>query len=113
MTKEQVESLKLGISPVDDRTILIVESGIDWLKQNTTLNCEEVTALPSCARLFLIKFFDINVINRAVSSESIEGLSQSYRGEKLSDMIWDIAEETLGDYLKSRVKFVAATKRWR
>lgn len=113
MTKEQIENLKLGISPIDDRTILIIESGIDWLKKNTTLDCGNIAALPSCARLFLVKFFDVNMLNRTVSSESIEGLSQSYRSESMNDMLWDIADETVGDYLKGRVRFVSAVNRWR
>lgn len=112
MTKEQVESLKLGIAPLDDRAILIVESGIDWLKKNTTLDCGNIGALPACARLFLVKFFDINSLSVGVSSESIEGLSLSFDTSKKTDLIWDAAEELLSDYLKGRVRFVPAFKKW-
>ena len=117
MTAEQVQSLKLGIEPIDDRGILIVESGLEWITRNTTLafdmnNDEELKALPSCVRLFLTKFFDVQMLSAGVTSESIEGLSQSFDTGDKSAMIWQFAEELLEPYLKSRVQFISATKRW-
>jgi len=112
MTQNEVASLKLGISPIDDRTILIVESGVDWLKENTTLDLTDLSALPSCARLFLVKFFDLQMLNAGVTSESIEGLSHSYDTSDKSALLWQYAEELLPPYLKSRVKFVSAQSRW-
>jgi hypothetical protein len=118
MTKEQIEILKLGIAPIDDRTILIVESALEWVQHNTTLefdinNDEDLKALPSCVRLFIIKYFDVNMISAGVSSESIEGLSQSFDTTDKSALIWQFAEELLYPYLKSRVRFVSAKKKWR
>lgn len=112
MTQNEVESLKLGITPIDDRTILIVESGIDWLKQNTTINCDDVTALPSCARLFLVRFAEINANNIMVQSEAIEGLNQSFKSDSINNLIWNCAEELLNPYLVSRCRFITATDRW-
>ena len=118
MTAEQVTKLKLGIKPIDDRAVLICESGLEWIKENTTLdfdmnNDEDLAALPSCAKLFLVKFFDIQKIGAGVSSESIEGLSLSFDTSDKSAMIWQLAEELLYQYLKSRVKFVSAVDKWR
>lgn len=118
MTKEQIELLRLGIAPIDDRTILICESGLDWVKENTNLefdvnNDEDLKALPSCVRLFLVKFFDIQMLSVGVVSESIEGLSQSFDTSDKSAMIWQFAEELLYPYLKSRVRFVTAQRKWR
>ena len=67
MTKEQIEILKLGIAPIDDRTILIVESALEWVQHNTTLefdinNDEDLKALPSCVRLFIIKYFSFSLL---------------------------------------------------
>lgn len=112
MTQSEVESLKLGIAPIDDRVILIVESGVDWLKENTTINCDDLTNLPACARLFLTKFFDLQLLNTGVSSESIEGLSQSFDNTDKSALLWQFAEELLYPYLISRVRFVEAQSRW-
>ena len=117
MTKEQVELLKLGIAPIDDRTILLVESGLEWVKSNTKLdfdinNDEDLTALPSCVRLFLIKFIDIQMLITGVASESIEGLSQSFTQSSKEDMIWDSAKSLLCSYLHSGIQFIPAQRRF-
>lgn len=116
MTKQQIELLQLGITPIDDRVVLIVGSALEWLQKNTILNIdlnndETLKALPNCARLFIVQYFDLNMLSTGVSSESISGLSQSFNNNK-SDLLWQIAEELLGDYLKSKVSFVAASSRW-
>lgn len=118
MTKQQIELLHLGIAPIDDRVTLIVESGLEWVKSNTTLDFDmnkddDLKALPSSVRLFLVKFFDIQMISAGVTSESIEGLSQSFDTSDKAAMIWQFAEELLGEYLVSRVRFVAAKRKWR
>lgn len=117
MTAQQIELLHLGISPIDDRVILTVEAGLEWVKANTTLefdmnNDKDLTALPSAVKLFLVKFFDINMLSTGVSSESIEGLSQSYDTGDKSAMIWQFATELLSPYLKSQINFIPAQRRW-
>lgn len=117
MTREQIESLDLGITPIDNRTMLVIEAGLDWVSSNTTLefdktSTEDLKALPACVRLFLTDFFDIQMLGVGVSSESIEGMSQSYGTTDKNTLIWQSAEEKLGDYLKSRIRFVAAQSRW-
>lgn len=117
LTSEQVQSLKLGITPINEKAVLIVESGLEWVKANTTLefdlnNEEEIKALPSSVRLFLLKFFELNKNRAGVSSESISGLSQSFNSGDISVMIWQIAEELLYPYMKSRVTFISASNRW-
>lgn len=118
MTSEQIEMLKLGTDPIDDRTILIVESALEWVQNNTTLefdmnNDDDLKALPSCVRLFASKFVEVNLVSAGVSSESIEGLSQSFDSSDKSALIWQFAEELLQPYLKSRVRFVHASRNWR
>lgn len=54
MTAEEFKSLGL---PVPDSAQLYVEAGLEWLRDNTTLNMdpadvETIKALPSSARLF-------------------------------------------------------------
>ena len=117
LTNEQVQSLKLGITPINERTVLIIEGGLEWVKANTTLdfdlnNEEELKALPSCVRLFLMKFFELNKQRAGISSESISGLSQSFNNGDISDSLYSFAEELLSPYLKSRVTFFAASNRW-
>lgn len=118
MTIQQIELLRLGIAPIDDKAILIIESGLEWVKSHTSLefdmnNDEDLKALPSSVRLFLTKFFDVQMISAGVASESIEGLSQSFDTSNKAAMIEQFAEELLYPFLKSRVQFVAATAKWR
>lgn len=118
MTKQQIELLRLGIAPIDDRVILHCEAGLEWVKENTTLEFdmnkdEDIKALPSCVRLFLVKFNEVQAVSEGIASESIEGLSQSFTTGDKSALIWQIAEELLSPYLKSRVRFVTAQRRWR
>lgn len=117
MTPEQVKILKLGIEPINERVVLIVESALQWVQDNTTLkfdinNNDDLEALPACVRLFAVKFFDVNNINAGVSSESIEGLSLSFSNGDRDALIWQFARELLGAYLISGAKFVVATSRW-
>lgn len=118
MTKEQVNLLGLGIAPIDDRVILIIASGLEWLKAHTTLEFdmnkdEDLKALPNSVKLFLVKFFDVQMISTGVTSESIEGLSQSFDTGDKNAMIWQFAQELLSGYLKSFVTAVPYTTKWR
>lgn len=119
LTVDQVEELGLGLKQVDTQTCLLVESGLQWLLSNTTLrfninNITEIKALPANVRLFLLKFTEIYGLRYGVTSESISGLSQSFAdADSLNNLLWQLADELLGDLLKSKVKFVSATQRWR
>lgn len=118
MTQNQIELLHLGIAPIDDRVILVVESGLEWVKNNTTLEFDmnkddDLIALPSAVKLFLVKFLDVQMLSVGVTSESIEGLSQSFDTGDKSAMLWQFAEELLSPYLKSRVRFITAQRKYR
>lgn len=118
MTKSQVESLKFGIEPVDDRTILLIESGLNWINENTTLNIdctsdEQLRSLSANVKLFLMTYCDIMTMPIGISSESIEGLSQSFDTSKSrSDLLLQYAKELLGGVMKSQMSFAVAKKRW-
>lgn len=113
MTQEQLESLNLGL-PNDAETLLMVESAVDWLIENTTLSVdkEDLSELPAGAKLFLVKFSKTLSRDQSISSESIESLSQSFRETGADELLWSIADALLGPYLKGRVRFVPATKAW-
>ena len=117
MTIQQIEALRLGIAPIDDRVVLIVESGLEWVKAHTTLefdmnNDEDLKTLPSAVRLFLVKFFDVQMLGTGVSSESISGLSQSFDTSDKSALIWQFANELLSPYIKSAINFIPAQRRF-
>lgn len=117
ITNEQVESLKLSIAPINERTCLLVESAIDWINDNTTLQIDisdssALEALPANVRLFIVQFIDIMTMTAGVSSESIEGLSQSFSSDSKGALIWQYAEQLLDKWLISPCRFVEATRRW-
>lgn len=112
LTAEQIASLKLGINQINDTTVLQVNAALDWIAQNTTIDTTDIDKLPACARLFLTKFVEINGLRAGVVSEAIEGLSQSFGETNKSTLIWDTAKDLLNGYLKSRVRFVPAKRRW-
>lgn len=118
MTDKQVENLKLGIEPVDARSILLIESAFNWINDNTTLSIDynddqALSKLSPNVKLFVLKYFDLMTLPTGVASESIEGLSQSYNTTNKSDLLWQYATELLGNYLKSQMTFTCAKRRWK
>lgn len=117
MTVEQAKVLNLGIQPIDEKTCLRIESAFNWVLDNTTLNfdindIEGLKALPAQVRLFVSDYVDLMSISTGVSSESIEGLSQSFKSESKKAQIWELSENYLGKWLVSPVRFVPAVNRW-
>lgn len=96
---------------------LIGNAALEFLAQNTTLTVdfEDVStleALPFSAKLFISRYDEVVSASSVVASESIEGLSQSFNTGDKSNMIWDLANTLLSGYLKSRITFVQAKRRW-
>lgn len=117
MTVSHVELLNLGFKNVTAKEVLIVESALEWVQANTILefdkeSVEDLEKLPSCVKLFILKFSDINTMRVGVASESIEGLSLSFDGSDKNALLWQYAEELLSPYLKSRIRFIPAQSKW-
>lgn len=113
ITKEQFKSNGINI-----RDEIIANAALEWLSENTTLpvdlnDATTLEALPFTAIAFIAKFESIISASSVVQSQSIEGLSQSFNTGDKSDMIWDLANTLLGGYLKGKIRFMSATKRWR
>lgn len=103
---------------INIKDALIGNAALEFIAENTTLkvdlnDAKTLEALPFTAKVFITKYCEVVSPSSAVASESIEGLSLSFRSGDKSDMIWDLANALLGDYLKGRVTFVAATSKWR
>ncbi len=116
MDANQVQKLKIE-AETDPKSLIIIESALEWVKEHTTLdfdinNDDDLEALPSCVRLFVIRFLELNQLSAGVTSESIEGLSQAFDTSKKADLIWDYANELLSAYLISPIKFVTAQRKW-
>lgn len=114
MTAEEFKSLGL---PVEAEAQLYVESGLEWLRDNTTLNMdlkdlESIKALPSSARLFLVKFCEVCSRDNGVTGESVGPMSQSFTTDSVSKQTMALARQLLKTYLKSNVKFIPCARRW-
>lgn len=115
MTKEQAESLELGIK-VTSKSLILIESALDVVKEKTTIrfdinNNEDLKNLPARVKLFVIKYLELMGLREGVSSESIENLSQSFVSDK-SKLLDNLLNEVLGDDLTSGVRFMGAVNRW-
>ena len=94
---------------------LQVNTAVEWLQVNTTLNIrlDNITAMPNRAKLFIVKFIEVFNVPLGVSSESIEGLSQSYKDNDIETTLKKLAETLLGDDLKSKVVISVGKSRWK
>lgn len=115
MTAEEFKSLEL---PVETDMQLYAEAGLEWLRDNTTLDVditdtESVKALPSSARLFLVKFCEICSRDIGVTGESVGPMSQSFSSDSTTKQTAALARQLLKAWLKPEVKFIPCIRRWR
>ena len=117
MSIEELVSAGIPLNGANAITALEAESALDWMLENTTLvfdkgNVETISALPACAKLFVVKYVEAIGLKQGVSSQSIEGLSMSFTSTDKSTMLWQLANSLLGAYLKSQVRVIPARRRW-
>lgn len=115
MTAEEFKGLGL---PVPESARLYVEAGLEWLRDNTVLefdmdNMESIKALPSSARLFLVKFCELCERDNGVTGESVGPMSQSFTTDPVSKQTATLARQLLRPYLKPNVTFIPCKRRWR
>ena len=113
ITAEQFKEIEIPV-----KSSIIGNAALEWLEKNTSLeinieDIESLKALPFSAKLFILKFDEIMRSSSIVSSQSIEGLSQSFNQANRGALLWQMAEELLSDYLVGRVRFVASTRKWK
>ncbi len=112
ITKEQFKANGIAV-----KNEIIGNAALEWISNNTTLTVDindvaTLEALPFAAKVFISKYSEIMSASSVVQSQSIEGLSQSFNNGDKSSMLWQAAEGLLSDYLKSRIKFISAKRRW-
>lgn len=105
--------------PADDAAAaLYAEAALDWMLNNTTLQFNKaeaatIAALPASAKLFAVKYGEVMRRKAGVTSQSIEGLSQSFAaGSDVTGTIWALADALLSGWMKSRVRVTPAQRRW-
>ena len=117
MTHEELKAAGIPLAEGDVMAVLKAEAALDWMKEHTTLefdkgSAESIKALPSCAKLFVVKYSEALSLKQGVASQSIEGLSMSFNGNDQAALIWQLANSLLGAYLKSQVRVFPAKRRW-
>ena len=116
MTVETLTQLQIPITPADDTACMYADCALDWININTKLkydlnNLPE--SLPSNVRLFILKYFELMYNNPGVTSESIQGLSQSFTGaERTGILLWEYASELLGEYMAGAMVAVPTEAPW-
>ena len=117
MKAEELIAAGIPLSGNDAAAVLRAEAALDWMAENTTLqfdkaDTESIEALPACAKLFVEQYSDLLGQRVGVASQSIEGLSMSFDTTDKATMLWQIARNLLGAYLKSQVHVYPAKRRW-
>lgn len=118
ITAEQLIAAGIPVSPGNPVAALHAEAALDWMQAHTTIEFDKadtasIEALPACAKVFVLKYAETMRIKAGVTSQSIEGLSQSFdTSGNANSLIWATANALLGDYLKSQVRVTPAKRRW-
>lgn len=116
MTLDELKEIVMPIKK-DETKLLYFEAAIEWLKENTTLKfnttVESINKLPANVRLFLLRFCDLIVRDVTVQSESIPGLSQSFKSDNMDILLWSLAKSLISQYLKGRCKITPCSQKWR
>lgn len=115
MMAEEFKGLGLPVANSDQ---LYVESGLEWLRDNTKLeidltDTESIKALPPSARLFLVKFCEVCGRDAGVTGESVGPMSQSFTTDSVAKQTAALARQLLRPYLKPNVEFIPCSRRWR
>lgn len=117
MTVEELKALELPIEATAS-TCLYVGAAIDWLNSNTTLEIkkdsvkEDVKALPDGAKLFICRYYEVMSSDNTVASESIGGMSQTFNSNTKTNLLYELARELIGEYLKGQVSSVPNVSKW-
>ena len=117
MNTERIKALGISLDMPDDLAELYVNAALEWLAANTTFPYDPDDPpenLPANVKLFIIKFSESMSMNDGVTSESIEGLSQSFAdtGSRLT-AVWQLANMLLSEYMPSSVAAVQTRKLWK
>lgn len=101
----------------DAQREVVTMAALEWLAEYTTLTVrlddpEAYASLPARAQLFVQKYTELLMRNTGVTSQSIEGLSQSFASADSSTLILQLANTLLQKDLKSQVTVYPAKRRW-
>lgn len=91
---------------------ILRESAILWIEDNTTFDTKQ-NPLPPNVELFIEKYKEVMGLRPGITSESISGLSQSFRSSDVQELLMQYAKSLLGnEFVPSDLRFVPAADRW-
>ncbi|MDL2253319.1 hypothetical protein LJC49_04510 [Ruminococcaceae bacterium OttesenSCG-928-I18] len=99
------------MDPDDPLVALYLDAAKAWIEKNTTFVFEEGKPLPSGIKAFLVQYCQTMAQGGAVQSESIGGMSQTFKSESLDALLRQWATALLPDYF-SNGRFIGAQRRW-
>ena len=113
ITLEQFQECEIPV-----KTVLKGNAALEYIANNTTLtvdrkDVETVKALPFSAKLFITEYEEVVSTSSVIASESIEGLSQSFKTSDKAALIDDLANTYLTEWLKGKIRFIPARNRWK
>ena len=99
--------------PEDDILVsLYLDAGRKWVEENTSYRFQQGVEIPPGVQAFLVKYVETMEQGAGnVQSESIAGLSQSFRDVSLENLLIEWAAALMPEYFRS-AGFVPAVKRW-
>lgn len=117
MTVEDIKNSGIPIADVTESTVLTVESALEYVAANTNLefdptDIESVKTLPSCVKLFVVKFNELLSRESGVTSESIAGMSQSFDTSDNSTLIFGLLNSLCAQYVTSQLVCVPRIRRY-
>lgn len=107
MTAEEIKNCGIFIDDMSDLTILTVESALEYVKSNTNLefdltDIDSIKALPSCVKLFVVKYNELISRETGVTSESIADMSQSFETGDKNALLYSLLNSLCGQYVVSQ-----------
>ena len=92
---------------------LYADSAIEFIRGNTAIDTSDPASMPAGAKIFVRKYIGLMQRDPAVASESIGGLSHSYRSEDTDAAIRALAFALLTDFgYRGGVRFGQPRSKW-
>lgn len=100
------------LEPDDPMAVFYLDAAQAWIEKNTTFVFMADQELPGGVKAFLVQYCQTMDQGGGVHSESIAGMSQTFKNESLENLIREWAAALLPEYY-SNGRFISAKRRWR
>ncbi|MDO5397059.1 MAG: hypothetical protein Q4G33_03935 [bacterium] len=106
MTADEIMDCGIPVDDVSASAILTVESALEYVRANTNLefdlnDIDSIKALPSCVKLFVVKYNELISRETGIASESIAGMSQSFETGDKDALLYSLLSSLCGQYVNA------------